>query len=131
MLRNETLLGWKMHRGKPVRDAEGAPIMQTETPIMTREEFDRIGALLDSRSINNGDRQDTDALLLRVIHCDACAGRMYLNKQAGKTPTYKCNSHAREDLCELLKRACAVTGWTTSCPPSSCGWSDPSRPSTS
>lgn len=101
MLRSETLLGWKLHRGKPVRDAAGNPIMATEQPIMTREEFDRIGALLDSRSINNGDRHDTDALLLRVIHCDACGGRMYLNKQEGRTPTYKCNSLARGDLCDL------------------------------
>ncbi|MER5304574.1 recombinase family protein [Streptomyces lasiicapitis] len=103
MLRNETLLGWKMHKGKPVRDAEGNPIMSSETPIMTREEFDRIGALLDSRSIENGDRKDTDALLLRVIHCDSCGGRMYLNKQESKknqAPVYKCNHHARGDNCE-------------------------------
>ncbi|MFE4373184.1 recombinase family protein [Streptomyces sp. NPDC056835] len=103
MLRNETLLGWKMHKGKPVRDAEGNPIMASETPIMTREEFDRIGALLDSRSIEHGDRKDTDALLLRVIHCDSCGGRMYLNKQESKknqAPVYKCNYHARGDNCE-------------------------------
>ncbi|MFI6525022.1 recombinase family protein [Streptomyces uncialis] len=105
MLRNETLLGWKMHKGKPVRDAEGNPIMATESPILTREEFDRIGALLDSRSIDNGERKDTDALLLRVIHCDSCKGRMYLSKPskngASVNPFYKCNSHARGDLCEL------------------------------
>jgi DNA invertase Pin-like site-specific DNA recombinase len=103
MLRNPTLLGWKMHKGNPVRDAAGNPVMSTETPIMTREEFDRIGALLDSRSIDNRERTDTDALLLRVIHCDSCGGRMYLNKQASKVnqaPVYKCNSYARGDLCE-------------------------------
>ncbi|MFF1377561.1 recombinase family protein [Streptomyces sp. NPDC058308] len=101
MLRNETLLGWKMHRGKPVRDAEGNPIMQTEQPIMTREEFDRIGAVLDSRSIDNRERSDTDALLLRVIHCDSCGGRMYLNKQDNKQhPTYKCNPYARGFKCD-------------------------------
>lgn len=103
MLRNPTLLGWKMHKGKPVRDAEGNPIMSTETPIMSREEFDRIGALLDSRSIDNGDRKDTDALLLRVIHCDSCGGRMYLNKQDSKKnqhPTYKCNPYSRGFKCE-------------------------------
>ncbi len=103
MLRNETLLGWKMHKGKPVRDSEGNPIMATTQPIMTREEFDRIGAVLDERSIDNGDRKDTDALLLRVIHCDSCGGRMYLNKQDSKKnqhPTYKCNPYSRGFKCE-------------------------------
>lgn len=100
MLRNPTLLGWKMHKGNPVRDAAGNPVMSTETPTMTREEFDRIGALLDSRSIDNRERADTDALLLRVIHCDSCGGRMYLSRQEGRTPTYKCNSLARGDVCE-------------------------------
>ncbi|WP_037896975.1 recombinase family protein [Streptomyces sp. NRRL S-920] len=103
MLRNQTLLGWKMHKGKPVRDAEGNPIMATAQPIMTREEFDRIGAVLDERSIDNGDRKDTDALLLRVIHCDSCGGRMYLNKQDSKKnqhPTYKCNPYSRGFKCE-------------------------------
>ncbi|MFE7336708.1 recombinase family protein [Streptomyces griseus] len=100
MLRNQTLLGWKMHKGKPVRDDQGNPIMATTEPIMTREEFDRIGAVLDERSINTGDRTDTDALLLRVIHCDACGARMYLNKQEGKQrPTYKCNPYARGSKC--------------------------------
>ncbi|MEV0117583.1 zinc ribbon domain-containing protein [Streptomyces sp. NPDC050844] len=77
--------------------------MATTTPILTREEFDRVGALLDSRSIDNRERVDTDALLLRVIHCDSCGGRMYLNRQESKknqAPIYKCNHHARGDNCE-------------------------------
>ncbi|SCD35756.1 Site-specific DNA recombinase [Streptomyces sp. OspMP-M43] len=103
MLRNETLLGWKMHKGRPVRDTEGNPIMATTQPIMTREEFDRIGAVLDKRSINTGDRTDTDALLLRVIHCDSCEGRMYRDKMSAstnQTPIYKCNAHGRGINCE-------------------------------
>ncbi len=105
MLRNPMLLGWKMHKGKPVRDAEGNPIMATEIPILTRAEFDRIGAVLDSRSIDNKERKDTDALQLRVIHCDSCKGRMYLSKPtkngASVSAFYKCNSTARGDACEL------------------------------
>ncbi|MFE6099770.1 recombinase family protein [Streptomyces laurentii] len=100
LLRNETLIGWKMHKGQPVRDAEGTPVMQTESPILTRAEFDRIGAVLDSRSIDNPIRSDTNALLLRVIHCDHCGGRMYLSKQEGQRGNYKCNSHARGTLCD-------------------------------
>ncbi|MFK0191790.1 recombinase family protein [Kitasatospora sp. NPDC090308] len=103
MLRNEVLLGWKMHNGVPVRDDQGNPVMCSETPILTREEFDQIGAVLDERSINNGERSDTEALLLRVIHCDSCGGRIYLNRQESKknqAPVYKCNHHARGDKCE-------------------------------
>ncbi|MET8555807.1 recombinase family protein [Streptomyces sp. NPDC004959] len=100
MLRNQTLLGWKMHKGKPVRDDEGNPIMSTETPIMTREEFDRIGAVLDERSIDNSVRHDTEALLLRVIHCAHCGWRMYQSQQEGRSPFYKCNSYCRGGICE-------------------------------
>ncbi|MEV6419773.1 recombinase family protein [Streptomyces sp. NPDC051662] len=105
LLRNENLLGWKMHKGKPVRDDQGTPVMATENPILTREEFDRIGAVLDARSIDNRERKDTDALLLRVIHCDHCGGRMYLSKPtrrgASVSNFYKCNSYARGESCEL------------------------------
>ncbi|MFE4514434.1 recombinase family protein [Kitasatospora sp. NPDC056783] len=100
MLRSEVLLGWKLHKGVPVRDDQGNPVMCTTEPILTREEFDQVGAILDGRSVNNSERSDTDSLLLRVIHCDSCGGRMYLNAQEGKTPTYKCNYHARGDACE-------------------------------
>ncbi|MFJ1753488.1 recombinase family protein [Kitasatospora sp. NPDC088134] len=103
MLRSEVLIGWKLHNGKPVRDDHGNPVMCTPEPILTREEFDRIGAVLDERSIENGERSDTEALLLRVIHCDSCGGRMYLNRQESKknqAPVYKCNHHARGDKCE-------------------------------
>lgn len=46
MLTSPALLGWKMHQGNPVRDDQGAPVMAAETPILTREEFDQVGALL-------------------------------------------------------------------------------------
>ncbi|MEU3568650.1 recombinase family protein [Kitasatospora sp. NPDC036755] len=104
MLRNETLLGWKMHRGKPVRDSQGSPIMDTLDPIMTREEFDQVGAVLDSRSTQYpSERTDSNALLLAVIHCVNCNGRMYFNQQASKStqhPTYGCGAYSRGVKCD-------------------------------
>ncbi|MET7300730.1 recombinase family protein [Embleya sp. NPDC005575] len=103
ILRSTTLLGWKQHKGEPVRDASGAPIMFTAKPLVTREEYDAIGAVLDSRTRTKTTaavRSDTTAVLLRVIHCADCDGRMYLNKgNTGRLPTYFCNPHSRGTVC--------------------------------
>ncbi|MFB7495869.1 recombinase family protein [Streptomyces sp. NPDC056161] len=103
LLTSPALIGWKTHQGKPVRDSEGRPVMATDEPILTRAEFDAVGALFAQRTIENRERADTDALLLRVIHCAGCGGRMYLNRQnRGKSPqaaSYNCNAHARGETC--------------------------------
>jgi DNA invertase Pin-like site-specific DNA recombinase len=115
LLTSERLLGWKVTDGKPVRDSEGAPVMATAEPILTREEFDAIGAVLAERSVDNKkpDRVDTVALLLRVIHCAGCGERMYLHrpsstsKSTSKTETYKCGAHTRGHKCDapaIIKR---------------------------
>ncbi|MCF3125288.1 recombinase family protein [Streptomyces arenae] len=108
LLRSESLLGWKMHKDKPVRNAEGVPIMFTTDPIMERAEFDRIGAELDSRSRKtNPDvvpvRKDTQALQLGVIHCAGCNGRMYLRDtekaKSQQAPQYVCSPQSRGEKC--------------------------------
>ncbi|MFJ3226482.1 recombinase family protein [Streptomyces sp. NPDC086783] len=115
LLTSERLLGWKTQDNKPVRDSEGRPVMATAEPILTREEFDTIGAVLSERSVDNKkvDRVDTAALLLRVIHCDGCGDRMYLHrpspgsKGTSKTETYKCGAHTRGRKCDapsIIKR---------------------------
>jgi DNA invertase Pin-like site-specific DNA recombinase len=103
ILRSETLIGWKVSDGKPVRDSEGRPVLATNDPILTRAEFDAVQALLDGRSVNNPVRRDTNALLFGVAHCDNCGGRMYLNVQEskpGQRPTYRCGAGSRGDVCE-------------------------------
>jgi DNA invertase Pin-like site-specific DNA recombinase len=97
LLRSYALLGWKIHNGNPVRDANGEPIMATAEPILTREEFDRIGALLDSRKTKQSPRKDTKALLLGVIYCACCGGRAYLDGPKG---SYKCGFSSRGERCE-------------------------------
>ncbi|MFE4023436.1 recombinase family protein [Streptomyces sp. NPDC059101] len=98
MLTSPALLGWKMHKGKPVRDDQGNPVMATETPIVTREEFDQIGALLAPKPTAKKapTRRDSAALLLRVIHCTGCGSRMYLNKSSG---AYVCSSYKYGTYC--------------------------------
>jgi hypothetical protein len=109
LLTSERLLGWKLTGGEPVRvGIKGAPVMATNEPILTREEFDAIGAALTERSVDNkkADRVDTVALLLGVIHCEACGERMYLHrpsansKSTSKTETYKCGTHTRGRKCD-------------------------------
>ncbi|MEU5198866.1 recombinase family protein [Streptomyces scabiei] len=115
LLTSERLLGWKMHGDQPVRDDKGAPVMATAEPILTREEFDVIGTVLAERSVENKkmERSDTVALLLRVIHCATCGGRMYLHvpsstsKSTSQTATYKCSAHTNGSKCEspsIIKR---------------------------
>ncbi|WP_267885571.1 recombinase family protein [Streptomyces sp. NRRL B-1347] len=92
MLANPALMGWKMHRGKPVRDDAGNPVMATTSPIFSREEFDQVAALLTPKPVAEKapERTDSTALLLRVIHCNGCDERMYLNRSSG---TYRCSSY--------------------------------------
>ncbi|GGX12636.1 integrase [Streptomyces chartreusis] len=115
LLTSERLLGWKVTEKGVVRDSEGRPVMATADPILTREEFDAVGAILNERSVDNKkpDRVDTVALLLRVIHCAGCGERMYLHqpspnsKSTSKTHTYKCSAHNQGRTCEtraIIKR---------------------------
>ncbi|MFB7188395.1 recombinase family protein [Streptomyces sp. NPDC056230] len=107
MLRYPTLIGWKMHDGNPVRDGEGRPVMLTENPILTRSEFDTIGALLDrlGRDGETAERQDTHAVLMHVIHCASCDGVMYQSRPKGVRPRgpgegYTCRTRNNGGVCE-------------------------------
>lgn len=102
ILRSEALIGWKLSKGKPVRDSEGAPVLATREPILSRTEFDEIGAVLDGRSVTQSVRRDTNALLLGVAFCSGCGGKMYLNRQEGRPgqrPTYRCGATSRHERC--------------------------------
>ncbi|MEU8131944.1 recombinase zinc beta ribbon domain-containing protein [Streptodolium elevatio] len=103
ILRSPALLGWKTHKGQVVRDALGAPVMFTDTPLLTREEFDAINALLDERAIpeRRTIRRDSTAQLRRVIECEGCGHRMYLTRANGRRTTnlYYCNPSARGGFC--------------------------------
>ncbi|MFE9569253.1 recombinase family protein [Streptomyces sp. NPDC006692] len=103
MLSNPVLVGWKRHGGNPVRDDQGAPVMMTTEPILTREEFDQVSAFVAPKPRSEGapQREDSGALLLRVIHCADCGSRMYLDKARplkGRD-VYSCSSRRHGTLC--------------------------------
>ncbi|MGW5447697.1 recombinase family protein [Streptomyces asiaticus] len=90
LLRSEHLMGWKMYKGRPVRDADGNPVMATDRPILTRAEFDAVQALLDNTSMPFVERSDNNALLFHVMYCAGCDTHMYLDQ--GK---YVCRADLR------------------------------------
>ncbi|MFB7470100.1 recombinase family protein [Kitasatospora sp. NPDC056184] len=100
ILTNPSLLGWKMHGGDPIRDAEGTPILSTEEPILTREEFDVIGKFFDDRRMAEPRAIPTDASkLLRVIHCGTCGSRMYHRTNKRQQRAYTCGGHLTRVKC--------------------------------
>lgn len=102
LLRSPALLGHKTHQGRVVLDADGNPVLATAEPILSRAEFNVVGAMMDTRTRGPVVRKDTQALLLGVALCDSCGGKMYLNTQQsrpGQRPTYKCNSRANGKPC--------------------------------
>jgi DNA invertase Pin-like site-specific DNA recombinase len=106
LLTSERMLGWKTTDDGPVRDSEGVPIMATREPILTREEFDAVGALFtDNNDGKKWFRTDSVALLLRVICCDGCGQSMFMNRPSAsskgnsKSEIYRCGSYARGEKC--------------------------------
>ncbi|MFF4392378.1 recombinase family protein [Streptomyces sp. NPDC001552] len=102
LLRYPALLGWKMHKDNPVRDANGVPVMAATSGILERAEFDRIAAVLDARKTPrkaNTVRSDTSALLLGVAHCFSCKGRIYRRNDDRQAPHYNCTPQTRGETC--------------------------------
>ncbi|UHH19770.1 recombinase family protein [Streptomyces malaysiensis] len=111
VLTSLALIGWKTHRGKPVRDEQGNPVMATTEPILTRSEHDALCALFVKRAAGPRERKDsTESLLLRVIHCASCDGRMYVHDRSRKNPLYGCSALAQGRKCE--ERAYVREDWS-------------------
>lgn len=103
------LIGWKTHKGVPVRHDDGSPVMMTAEPILTREEYDHVNSILGDRGVDPVERKDTHALLLRVALCIGCGSRMYLGEIDPETGDgwYRCGASSRGARCTsqgLVKR---------------------------
>ncbi|MFF8455734.1 recombinase family protein [Streptomyces albidoflavus] len=109
-------LGYQVHQGKPVRDAQGRPVL-AGPPIVERGRFDSVCAAVKSTSSpERKERKDTKALLLGVAHCFTCDGRMYkYGASGGKIIVYGCRALARGRTCtaKASVRADWLDEWAT------------------
>lgn len=105
MLRSPALLGHaeltekgKDKAGNPtsisrvVRGADGMPVQRAE-PLLSREDYDRLQAVLDGNSTRKTGKRINGSLLLRVAFCE-CGEPLY--KVRGRTHQYyRCGLRAR------------------------------------
>jgi hypothetical protein len=92
MLTDHAMLGWKTYKGEVVRRTQtGIPVPFTDEPILTRPEFDHVRSIFEARSRQPVERKDTNAVLLGVLRCDNCTGKLYLQRRA-KAQNYVCQA---------------------------------------
>lgn len=88
ILRNPTFLGWTMHKGRPVLDENGEPILKSE-PAISIDVFNRVQAILDSRETKI--IQQRGAFLAGIIECFDCGSRMHIHRGPRETSdSYRC-----------------------------------------
>jgi DNA invertase Pin-like site-specific DNA recombinase len=93
MMTSSRLLGYKIHKGKPVPGPDGAPIQIAE-PVLSHEEFQRVANALDARSAGPVRTRRTTPLL-GVVKCGRCGGNAsrVTNTYRGQVyEYYRCNS---------------------------------------
>ncbi|GAA2924340.1 hypothetical protein GCM10011428_46520 [Streptomyces violaceus] len=99
ILRTPALMGHRVHKGKTVRDAEGAPVL-IGPPLLAEEEFQALQDVLSTRSNGVHPKHRETSLLIRVAHCAGCGGRMYFAaRQAYAYGDYACRAAARGTTC--------------------------------
>ncbi len=98
-LTSETLLGYAVSGGKPVRADDGSPVIRAD-PILTREVFDRLGVELADRENRKEPTKRSTGLLLQIIYCGVCGKPAYrLKGGTGRKPRYRCASAQYKTTC--------------------------------
>lgn len=98
-LTSETLLGYAVSGGRPVRADDGSPVVRAD-PILTREVFDRLAVELAERENRKEPTKRSTGLLLQVIHCGVCGRPAYrLKGGPGRSPRYRCASAQYKEPC--------------------------------
>ncbi|MET8585109.1 recombinase family protein [Streptomyces collinus] len=99
ILRTPALMGHRVHKGKSIRDSEGAPVL-IGPPLLSEAEYQALQNVLDARSKGPHPKRRETSLLIGVAHCAGCDGRMYFATRKGYTyGDYVCRASARGTTC--------------------------------
>ncbi|WP_169333685.1 recombinase family protein [Nocardia higoensis] len=101
ILGSPALLGYGLHKGEVITDDDGVPLQRSE-PLVTKEEFDQIQAVLAAKSIRQTQRDLSTNLLSGVAFCYVCKGPLYRQPYKNRNVTYyRCpNSYHGKPKCE-------------------------------
>ncbi|MEV6684467.1 recombinase family protein [Streptomyces sp. NPDC051130] len=105
-LRQPSLRGWSTIKGKPVRNADGEPVL-IGPPLVDDVTWRRLQAEMDSRELPETRQNKSDAHpLLGVLYCGTCGGKLYQGwmaagvRRATAKRQYRCAARAHGRACE-------------------------------
>jgi site-specific DNA recombinase len=87
VLRNESLRGYVLHDGQPVRDGNGMPV--TRDAILDDGTWARLQATLDKNGKPGAGARQGASLLLGVLHCADCQQRLYMHRRGRNGNRYR------------------------------------------
>lgn len=86
LLRRPILAGYTIHRGRPVLDRDGRPLVNPLAALVTEEERDRLMRALRARTVRQT-RHDFGASLLHGLAvCGTCGERLHRRAPVSRTP---------------------------------------------
>jgi DNA invertase Pin-like site-specific DNA recombinase len=108
ILTSPTTAGLYPHRGDPLLDERGEPVVVSDDPIATEEERARILARLAARTVEvsdgsrrTGSGRPARALLSGILRCGECRGPMtyQARRDSGRAANYRCGSRSHGHTC--------------------------------
>lgn len=114
LLRNESLIGRR-------KDSSGKTILKHD-PIISRETWDRLQAMLDQKASRKGVAPKQSAMLTSIAVCSLCGGPMYrigssyklASGQTAKKEYYRCHGTDRDpSTCGLMVSLTTLDAWVS------------------
>jgi site-specific DNA recombinase len=115
LVRSRALVGEMTYGGKRVRDADGATVTVTDTPLVTESEWARLEAALAELTKPHMVSHKADHLLLQIAFCGVCASPLWHHHFNHGHDVYRCASRCspaiRAALAEGLIEADLLESW--------------------